>query len=196
MHQLPCHAQPVQTQVAAASLEQHGAHRRAQRLEDARNVAVEQLVLQRLGGGGNQGAFAAEQGGNEVSIGLAHAGAGFGDQHAAVFDGACHLLRHALLTGAWCDCRHQLPQQAPASEGLRNLLLQAHALSRLIRLKLALQAGDLVTQCQAPLLEATQQQFIDRFVLRGSVNHRIQIRVLNLKLDQAALGGVQVFFHR
>ena len=78
----------------------------------ARQVAPEQLVLQRLGAGGNDHPAAGKQGRHQVGIGLADAGPGLGDQAATFGDrlldgGGQPLLRrprgkarHAVGKGA------------------------------------------------------------------------------------------------
>jgi hypothetical protein len=48
------HFKAVQAQVAGAPLEQRHAQRQAQRARQPRQITAEQLVLQRLGGGGQQ----------------------------------------------------------------------------------------------------------------------------------------------
>ena len=78
---------PVQAQVTRAALEQRGAHRQAKDVDQPRQIPAEQLVLQRLGGGGQQDPFAAQERGHEIRKGLPDAGARLDDQHAALGDG-------------------------------------------------------------------------------------------------------------
>ncbi len=66
--------------IVRAALEQRERDRELQRIANERQVALEQLVLQRLGAGGDDHLAAVEQRGNEIREGLARAGAGFGDQ--------------------------------------------------------------------------------------------------------------------
>ena len=74
-----------------------------------REVALEQLVLQRLGPGGDDHLAAVEQRRDEVGEGLAGAGARFGDQPAALADRVRHRLRH----------RELLLAEAEAGQGTR-----------------------------------------------------------------------------
>ena len=94
---LPGLLQAVQAEVAAAALEQGATHGRAHHLGQAGQVAPEQLVLQGLGGGGEQYPFAAEQGGDQIRVGLAHARAGLDHQRPALLQGLCHCTGHVQL---------------------------------------------------------------------------------------------------
>jgi hypothetical protein len=87
----------VQADITGAALEQGRAQRQLQRAQQLGQVAAEELVLQGLGGGGQQHPFAAEQGRHQVGEGLAHARAGFDDQHAAGFDGFADGRGHVDL---------------------------------------------------------------------------------------------------
>ena len=59
--------------VIGAALQQRHGHRHFQRIAHRRNVAAEQLVLQRLGAGGDDHLAAGEQGRHQISKGLARA---------------------------------------------------------------------------------------------------------------------------
>ncbi len=73
----------VMAHVVGAPLEERQRHRHAQRAADLRQVALEQLILQRLGARGNDDLAAVEQRGDEVRERLAGARAGFGEQRAS-----------------------------------------------------------------------------------------------------------------
>src|SRR6478672_673097 len=70
----------VMADVVGATLQQRDGDRRRQRVADQRQVALEQLVLQRLRSGRHDDLAAVEQRGNEIRERLAGAGPGFGDQ--------------------------------------------------------------------------------------------------------------------
>jgi hypothetical protein len=69
--------------VVRAALEERERHRELERVAHERQVALEELVLQRLRAGGDDHLAAVEQGRHEIRERLAGAGAGFGDQRAA-----------------------------------------------------------------------------------------------------------------
>ena len=83
--------------IVAAALEQGNGDRDAQRIAHQRQVALIELVLQRLGPGGNDHLAAGKQGGNQIGEGLAGAGPGFGEQLAARLDGERDRLGHRDL---------------------------------------------------------------------------------------------------
>ena len=83
----------MQTQIIGAALEQGRSKARAKHLAHARQVAMEQLILQRLGAGGNDHALARHQCGNKIGERLAGAGAGFDDEHLSI--GNCFLDRRS-----------------------------------------------------------------------------------------------------
>ena len=76
--------EPVQAQVVRAPLHVGRGERDAERVAQRRNVLEEDLLLQILGAGRDQHALAAEDRRDEVGERLAGAGAGFGEQDAAV----------------------------------------------------------------------------------------------------------------
>ena len=71
-----------------------------QRLDGARQVALDQLALEREGRGGDDDALAVRERGHQVAEGLAGAGAGLDQQVGAVVHGACDGLGHGDLAGA------------------------------------------------------------------------------------------------
>ena len=99
----------MRADVVGAPLQQGDGRRHAECVAHRRQVAVEQLVLQGLGAGGDDHLAAGQQRGREVGEGLAGAGAGFGDQQAVGCDGRLHFARHGDLLFA----------QAVAGNGLR-----------------------------------------------------------------------------
>ena len=62
------------------------------------NVAEEELVLERLGTGGDNHALTGAQSGEQISQSLAGSGAGFDDEMATLGESALHGLRHFKLT--------------------------------------------------------------------------------------------------
>jgi len=76
-------AHAVVAQVVRAPFQQRGFHPDAERIADAWQVAVVELVLQRARAGGNDGLLARQQRGHQIGEGLAGAGAGFRQQGLA-----------------------------------------------------------------------------------------------------------------
>ena len=89
--------QAVEADVVGATLEQRGARARGQRLAHRRQVAIEELVLQRLGAGRDDDFAAGKQRGNQVRERLPGAGARLGDQHLGALDRLVDRLRHLEL---------------------------------------------------------------------------------------------------
>ncbi|MCY1517565.1 hypothetical protein D9M68_522510 [compost metagenome] len=118
------HVEPMQAQVAAPPFQQRRAYRQCEGLDEARQVAAEQLVLQGLGGGREQHALAAQQRRHEVREGLAHAGAGLDHEHAAVGDGAGHGHRHLGLAAAFAELLGGLRQHPVLRERIAHLVFE------------------------------------------------------------------------
>ena len=97
--------------VIGASLEQRHGHRHFQRLAHHLDVAVEQLVLQVLGTGRDDDLAAGEQGRNQISEGLAGAGAGFGHQYGVFADRGGDSVGHFDLAFAYAKTLHCLCQR-------------------------------------------------------------------------------------
>src|SRR5690606_5801911 len=76
----------VTAQVIGTALEQGGTYTYPQRLLQAWQVTVEQLVLQRAGAGGNDAALARQQHRHQVGESLAGTGTGLGQQHVHLLD--------------------------------------------------------------------------------------------------------------
>ena len=113
-------AEPVQAQVARAALEQRHRHRQLERVAQARQVAHEELVLERLGGGAEQRSRAAEERGHEVGEGLADAGSGLDDERLAVLDRGGDGERHVALDRALGVVRIDRRERAVGAEGARS----------------------------------------------------------------------------
>ena len=116
--------QAVEAHVVGAALEQRGACARGERLAHRRQVAVEELVLQRLGAGGDDDLAAGEQRRHEVGEGLAGAGAGLGDQHRRALDRLADRLGHLELPGPQPEARDVLGKRPIGGEGALENLLQ------------------------------------------------------------------------
>ena len=89
----------VAAKVVGAALHVADAQIAQQRFEK-RNVAEVELVLQRLGAGGDNDALAGAQRRQQIGQRLAGAGAGLDDQVAALGERALHGLGHFELAGA------------------------------------------------------------------------------------------------
>ena len=87
----------VQTKVVGAPLEQGNAGVAFERLAHPRQVNVVELVLQRAGGGRQNGAGAGHQRGHQIGEGFAGAGTRFADQSCVGVDGCRHAVGHFLL---------------------------------------------------------------------------------------------------
>ena len=106
----------VEAQIVRAPLHVGGGERDAERVAQRGNVLEVDLFLQVLGAGGDQHAFAAEDGGHEVGERLAGAGARFGEQDAAVLEDARHGRRHLDLSGARLEVGHRQRERAAGGE--------------------------------------------------------------------------------
>ena len=121
---LPRLLHPVQAQIAGAAFEQRGAHRQPQRLHQARQIAPEQLVLERLGGSRNQHPLAAQKRRHQIRKGFADAGACFDHQRPTVFDGTGHGQRHVGLPGARLELGLSTGKHALRRKSRRRRLLE------------------------------------------------------------------------
>ena len=90
----------MQAQVVGAALHVGRREGNAERFAQRGNVLEEDLFLKILRPGRNQHALAAENRRHQVGERLARAGAGFGEQDAAVLERARDGHRHRLLTAA------------------------------------------------------------------------------------------------
>ena len=83
-----------------ATLEQRHGDRRSECLAHRRKVACKELILERLGAGGDDDFAACQQCGHEVGEGLAGAGASLDDEHFLLLDGLRDCLCHLNLLAA------------------------------------------------------------------------------------------------
>ena len=123
---LPRQLHPVQAQIAASAFEQGAAYRQAKCLYKLRQVAPEQLVLQGLGGGGQQHPCTAEQGRYQIRKGLANTGARLYHQCSTVSYSACDGARHFSLASTRAELFDRTRQGAARGERLLHLILQTH----------------------------------------------------------------------
>ena len=106
----------VMADVVGAALEQRHRDRGAQRRPHGRNVAQEQLVLQVLGAGRDDGLAAPQQRRHQVGEGLAGAGAGLGDQGRLVGDGLGDRFGHLGLRAARAEAADGGRERAAGTE--------------------------------------------------------------------------------
>ena len=92
-------AEALQAHVVAAPLEHGPVEVDRQRLGEERKVLAGELVLQRLGGGGDDDSPAGCDRRDEVGERLARAGARLHDEVAPALDGGGDEVGHALLAG-------------------------------------------------------------------------------------------------
>ncbi len=111
----------VVAHVVGAALEQRHRHGRLQRGPHGGNVAQEQLVLQVLGAGGDDGLAAPQQGRHQVGESLARARTRFGDQGLLFGDGLGHGLGHFRLRAARTIAAHGRAQRTAGAEQAFNL---------------------------------------------------------------------------
>ena len=114
----------MQAQVVGAALHVGGGERHAERIAQRGNVLEEDLLLEVLRAGRDQHALAAEDGGHEIGERLAGAGAGFGEQDAAVVERAGDRVGHLDLAGARLEAGQRAGQRAAGREGLRDGLVE------------------------------------------------------------------------
>ena len=89
--------QAVPAQIVDASLEQRHLHRQPQGSGEQRQIAAEQLVLQRARAGGDDHAARRQQRRHEVGEGLAGAGPRLDDERLAARERKAHRLGHCGL---------------------------------------------------------------------------------------------------
>ena len=90
----------MQAEVVPAALHVGGGERDAERVAQHRQILEEDLFLEVLGAGRDEDALAAQDRRHEVGEGLARAGAGLGQQHAAVGEDVGDRGGHLELAGA------------------------------------------------------------------------------------------------
>ena len=82
------------------------------------DVFEEDLLLEILGAGGHEHALTAQNRRDQIREGLPGACAGFGQQHAAIFEHAGDAGGHVQLTRARFEVRHRTRERAVGPEGL------------------------------------------------------------------------------
>ena len=92
--------QMMMTHVIGPALEQSHGYRQLQCVSHLRNVAVEELVLERLGARGDDHLSAGSQRGHQIGEGLSRAGACFRDEHRALVDCGGDGARQVELTSS------------------------------------------------------------------------------------------------
>jgi ABC-type branched-subunit amino acid transport system ATPase component len=90
----------VQAQVVRAALQERDTRRAAKRARDHRQVAVEELVLERARAGRDDDLPAREQRRHEIGEGLAGARAGLDRERAAARERGADPVGHELLLAA------------------------------------------------------------------------------------------------
>ena len=106
----------VVADVVGTALEQRHRNRRAQRRAHGWNVAQEQLVLQVLGAGRDDGLAAPQQRRHQVGERLAGAGARFGNQGFLVRNGLGDRLGHLGLRAARAESADRRRERAAGTE--------------------------------------------------------------------------------
>ena len=89
--------QVVMADVIGPPLEQRRFHRHVEGSANGRQIAVEELVLQVLGTGGNDHLAAGHQRRNKIGVGLAGSGTGFGDKHPVFLKRCSNSFGHFKL---------------------------------------------------------------------------------------------------
>ena len=92
-----CALEVIMADVVGAALEQRHRDRHFERLAHDLDVAVEQLILQRLGAGRDDHLAAREQRGHQISKGFSGSRSGFGNQNRIGLDRIGNRARHFEL---------------------------------------------------------------------------------------------------
>ncbi len=120
----------MEAQVVRAALHVGRLDRGAEGERQRRQVLVEDLILQVAGAGRDQHAAPGEDGRQEVGEGLARAGAGFGDQGAAAFEGLGDALGQAALSGPGFEALDGTGERAVVRERALDAISQRHVVNR------------------------------------------------------------------
>ena len=112
----PRRVEPVPAQVIAAAFEHGDPHRPADDGAEQRQVATEQLVLQRVRAGRDDRAPFEQQQGQQIGEGLADTGARLDDRMPARLERSDDELRHSLLCGPIGETRQALGERAVGAE--------------------------------------------------------------------------------
>jgi hypothetical protein len=87
--------------VIGATLEHGEGHGSVEMLHEEGEILVGQLVLERLGGSGDNDTTARDDGGDEIGEGLARAGSGLDHEMSTIGDRPRDRLCHLDLPGTW-----------------------------------------------------------------------------------------------
>ncbi len=120
----------MQAKVIGAAFQQGRRHRPADSLADQWQVAVIQLVLQRLGAGRNDGLAAANERRQQVRKGLARAGTRLDDELGVSVERVRHRLCHPRLSGARLKSGQQGLQGAVRAEEFCEILHKSGTIPR------------------------------------------------------------------
>jgi hypothetical protein len=108
--------QPVQAQVVRAALQQRESRRTAECLRDGRQVAVEELVLERARAGRDDDLAAGQERRHQVGESLARAGAGLDRHHPARCERLADPVGHELLLTPRLEVRDDARQRPLRAE--------------------------------------------------------------------------------
>ena len=112
------------TDIIRPPLEQGDAGSQTERRFHRRQVAMKELVLKRTGSGRDHGPCTRQQQRHEIGEGLAGAGAGLGNQTAALRDGPRDAGRQGLLTFSRLEGGHGPGERPLSSQGVNGGLRQ------------------------------------------------------------------------
>ena len=119
----------MQAEIVAAPFHVGRGERDAERLAQDRQVLEEDLLLEVLRAGRDEHALAAEDRGHEVGERLAGAGAGFGEQDAAVGEDVGDGRRHLELAGARLEAGSASASGPPGAKAASTAAREAAAVS-------------------------------------------------------------------
>jgi len=111
-------------EVIGPPLQQRALEADAERVAHPRQVAMVELVLQRARAGGEDRLHPRQQRGHQVGIGLAGAGAGFGEQHLAPLERVRDRFGQVELRIARPELRHRTRERAAFGQCLDRLFRQ------------------------------------------------------------------------
>jgi len=162
--------EPVQAEIARTPLQHRHGHRKLERVAQPRQVAHEELVLQRLGGSAEQRAGAAQQRRHEIRERLADAGARLDDERAALLDRGRDRERHVALHGALGVVGVGGGERARAAERVPDRVLQRRRrLQRSRRRRHAGLSGSSSDSIRVILSRRMSRRFFSRRKVRSSV---------------------------
>jgi hypothetical protein len=112
------HVETLQTQIVGTPFQQRDADGYRQRITNAGQVPVKQLLLQILGAGGDNHAPARQHSGDQIREGLSGAGARLTDEHATLIEGTGDGCGHLLLLWPGVKTLDGILQRPVLGEGL------------------------------------------------------------------------------